>query len=131
MDIAAANIHWIWEISSDDDELLTAGNSTEGKVLAIRQMGNEVAGGKLCVWRIGVVSIRDPFVTRRQNPTGSQTFQKISPSFLLQVETSSETILFIHHPRHIRSVPHPGACQIEHTPLFEQLLQLVLVASTK
>lgn len=39
--------------------LLTAGNSTGvGKVLSIRQMVLEVASDKLCVWRIGDVSIR-------------------------------------------------------------------------
>jgi hypothetical protein len=73
-------------------------------------------------------------VTRRQNPTGSQ--RQVT---LLQVETSSETILLFSiavildsQAIHRRcSVSRPGARQNEHAPLFEQLLQSVLVASTK
>ena len=77
------------------------------------------------VGKIGVVSIRGPFMTRRQSPTGSQLTLKLKrhqrPSYY---STSPSYSIYSQAILRRCSVWRPGAPQNEHAPLFEQLPQL-------
>ena len=90
-----------------DGELLTAGNLTEeGKVLAIRQMGLDMASGK---WRVASFVFGEletcpsgSFTTCRQNSTGSQR------QVFFKSKRHLKDHLTIHHHRHIHQNRKPS-----------------------